>query len=72
MTIRQEMLTAAKRSANLLGESTSLVVSFVTGQLTAAGGFRGRDDSPDLYYTVFAIESLIALDAPLPRETIAP
>jgi len=72
MTIRQEMLTSAKRSANLLGESTSLVVSFLTDQLTADGGFRGRSDKPDLYYTLFAIESLIALEAPLPIETIAP
>lgn len=72
MTIRQEMLTAAKRSANLLGDSASLVVSFVSNQLTPAGGFRGRSDTPDLYYTLFAIESLIALDAPLPAETIAP
>ncbi|MBT3200853.1 MAG: terpene cyclase/mutase family protein [Phycisphaerales bacterium] len=72
MTIRQEMLKAAKRSANLLGESTRLVVSFLNEQLTPAGGFRGRSDTPDLYYTLFAIESLIALDAPLPTETIAP
>ncbi|MDP6544782.1 MAG: terpene cyclase/mutase family protein [Phycisphaerae bacterium] len=72
MTIRQEMLTSAKRSANLLGESTSLVVSFVRRQLTPAGGFRGRSEASDLYYTLFAIESLIALDAPLPTETIAP
>jgi prenyltransferase beta subunit len=72
MTIRQEMLKSAKRSANLLGESASLVVSFLTGRLTTAGGFCGRDDTPDLYYTLFAIESLIALDAPLPIETITP
>ncbi len=72
MTIRQEMLTAAKRSANLLGESASLVVSFVTAQLTPSGGFRGRCDTPDLYYTLFAIESLIALNAPLPIESISP
>ena len=72
MTIRQEMLKTAKRSANLLGESTSLVVGFLSGQLTPAGGFRGRDEAPDLYYSLFAIESLIALNAPLPTETIAP
>ena len=72
MTIRQEMLTAAKRSANLLGESASLVVSFVRSQLTEGGGFRGRSEAPDLYYSLFAIESLIALDADLPAETIGP
>jgi len=66
------MLTAAKRSANLLGESTSLVVSFLGDQLTPEGGFRGRCDSPDLYYSLFAIESLTALGAPLPLETLVP
>jgi len=69
MTIRQEMLTSAKRSANLLGESASLVVSFVRGQLTPAGGFRGRFRLPDLYYSLFALESLIALDADPPETT---
>ena len=72
MTIRQEMLTAAKRSANLLGESASLVVSFVRGQLTAGGGFRGRSDSPDLYYSLFALDTLIALDGAPATETIGP
>ena len=62
------MLTSAKRSANLLGESASLVVSFVRGQLTDAGGFRGRTPLPDLYYSLFALESLIALDAAGPTE----
>ena len=57
------MLTSAKRSANLLGESARLVVSFVRGQLTESGGFRGRSDRPDLYYSLFALECLIALDA---------
>jgi len=72
MTIRQEMLTAAKRSANLLGESASLVISFVRGQLTPAGGFRGRSDTPDLYYSLFALDTLIALESAPPVETIGP
>jgi len=71
MTIRQEMLKAAKRSANLLGESASLAVGFVTDRLTETGGFRGRSNSPDLYYTLFAVESLIALGAALPTDKLA-
>jgi len=62
------MLTSAKRSANLLGESASLVVSFVRGQLTKSGGFSGRSDTPDLYYSLFALDTLIALDAAGPDE----
>ncbi|MCP4374663.1 MAG: hypothetical protein GY794_00570 [bacterium] len=67
MTIRQEMLISAKRSVNLLGESSSLVVSFVKGQLTESGGFRGRSRQPDLYYSLFAIETLLALGSAIPE-----
>ena len=72
MTIRQEMLKAAKRATGPLGESASLAVNFVRRRLTPQGGFRGRSDTPDLYYTTFAVESLIALNAPVPTETLAP
>jgi len=66
------MLTAAQRSAIPLGESADLVVSFVNGQLTPAGGFRGRSEHGDLYYSVFALGSLAALHAEIPAGHLAP
>jgi len=54
------MLAAAARAGNLLGESADGVGTFVRSRLAADGGFRGRSDAADLYYTVFGIESLLA------------
>jgi len=45
----------------VLGESSELVAAFLRQQLTAAGGFSDRAGAPDLYYTVFGLEGLIAV-----------
>ncbi|KPK77357.1 MAG: hypothetical protein AMJ79_03530 [Phycisphaerae bacterium SM23_30] len=65
------MLQAARRAQNLLSDSRDLVVAFIRRQLREDGGFKGRSDNSDLYYTVFGIESLLALGADLPVENIA-
>lgn len=41
--------------------------AFVRSQQLADGGFRGRDDSSDLYYTSFALRNLALLDALTPE-----
>ena len=66
MTIGQEILTAAARAGNLLDESTDSVAAFIRSRLSGDGGFRGRGGASDLYYTVFGIESLLAVDAEVP------
>jgi geranylgeranyl transferase type-2 subunit beta len=40
--------------------------AFVRAQQVGDGGFRGRDDSSDLYYTSFALRNLALLDALAP------
>ncbi len=70
MTIRLEMHCAAGRAKNLLGDSTDKVIEFVCGQLNRDGGFKSRAGLSDLYYTVFGLEILEALDAEIPRELI--
>jgi prenyltransferase beta subunit len=64
------MLLAAGRAQNLLGDSRDLVVDFITGQLNPDGGFKGRGDSSDLYYSVFGIACLKALGADIQLESI--
>jgi len=61
------MLQVARMAPHLLRDSSDLVRDFLLGQLAASGGFRDRDDRPDLYYTVFGIDGLVALrvDPPL-------
>ena len=71
MTIRREMLQAARRAKNLLSDSRDLVVTFVRRQLRQDGGVTGRGEASDLYYTVFGMQSLLALGADLPVEAIA-
>jgi hypothetical protein len=71
MSFRLEMLQVARLAPKLLGESAELVTRFLLSRLSPEGGFLNREDRPDLYYTVFGIESLLAMQQPLPREVIA-
>lgn len=64
MSFRLEMLQVARLAPKLLGESSSLVAAFLKSRLDAGGGFLNRDDKPDLYYTVFGLEGLMALQEP--------
>lgn len=60
-SFRLEMLQVARLAPKLLGESAGLVASFVNSRVTESGGFAGRDGRPDLYYTVFGLETMLAL-----------
>lgn len=61
------MLQVARLSPRVLGESTGLVGTFLRQQLAPGGGFLDRSGQPDLYYTVFGLEGLIAIhDQPPP------
>jgi prenyltransferase beta subunit len=56
------MSETAGRSRQLLDpESVDQIASFVKDQMVEDGGFKGRTESSDLYYTLFGIECLQAL-----------
>lgn len=59
--IRLEMLQVARLAPRLLGESAGLVGDFLLSKQTPEGGFPDRAGRPDLYYTVFGIDGLTAL-----------
>jgi prenyltransferase beta subunit len=63
------MLQIARLSPKQLGDSAPLVEAFLRSQLDPSGGFRDRAGTPDLYYSVFGLEGLIALGAVVPAET---
>ena len=65
------MLQVARLAPKVLGEATELVGSFVLEHLNDDGGFRDRDGASDLYYSVFGLESLIALQRELPIDAVA-
>lgn len=65
ITLRREMLAAASRAVQLLGDSgRAAAAAFLRSQQNPDGGFRGRGEASDLYYTLFAAEGLIALGEP--------
>ena len=61
MSLRLEMLQVARLAPRLLGESAGLIRKFLVDQQNPDGGFKDRTGKSDLYYTVFALDSWIAL-----------
>ena len=66
------MLQVARLAPKQLGESHGLVAAFLRGCLNPDGGFRNRTGDSDLYYTVFGLEGLIALQEPVPADRVIP
>jgi len=58
------MLQVARLSPKLLGDSTDLILGFLKRE-QRDGAFLDRSGQPDLYYTVFGLECLRALSAPI-------
>ena len=63
------MLQLARRGALSLGEVLPSVRAFTESRLLQGAGL-DRDGRPDLYYTIFAIAALQAVDAPLPAPEV--
>jgi prenyltransferase beta subunit len=66
------MLQVARLAPNVLGEAADLVRQFLRSLQNPAGGFNDRAGNPDLYYTVFAVEGLIALRDDPPVDALLP
>jgi len=66
MSLRLEMLQVARLAPKLLAESAELVRQFLLEQQNEDGGFKDRVGKSDLYYTVFGVDSLLALQV-VPR-----
>jgi hypothetical protein len=61
------MIRTASRSSLLLHEEgRNAILQFLQTQRNPDGGFRGRTPASDLYYTVFGLSCLLALNNPLP------
>jgi prenyltransferase beta subunit len=65
------MLQVARLAPKLLGESSALVKYFLLRQQNEDGGFKDRNGTSDLYYTVFGLDGLIALQADLESDAEA-
>ncbi len=69
-SLRLEMLQVARLAPKMLGDSADLVRAFFARQLSEKGGGRDRDGRPDLYYTIFALAGLQAMQADVPAEGV--
>ncbi|RYD73636.1 MAG: hypothetical protein EOP84_21205, partial [Verrucomicrobiaceae bacterium] len=70
MSLRLEMLQVARLAPRMLGDSADLVREFLLKQIHPSGAGVDRDGNPDLYYTIFAIAGLQALQAEWPVERV--
>ena len=71
MSIRLEMLQVARLAPKILGaDATALVADFLRAQQNPDGGFRDRKGASDLYYTVFGLDALNALQHPFDAERL--
>lgn len=70
MSLRLEMLRAAEKAPEALGDSTPLVVNFLRSQISPQGAGIDRAGQPDLYYTIFALAGLQALRAEIPLDRV--
>lgn len=70
MSLRLEMIQVARLAPKLLGDSSELVEAFLRSQQNNDGGFSDRDGRSDLYYTVFGLDSLIALNAGIDEDRL--
>lgn len=59
------MLQVARLAPNILGKACSPITEFLQAHFNSDGGAKDRAGNSDLYYTVFALEGLLALRAPV-------
>src|SRR5262245_33070121 len=65
------MLQVARLAPKQLGESRDLVASFLRSHTNPDGAFQNRAGASDLYYTVFGLDALIALQEDVPVDRTA-
>jgi prenyltransferase beta subunit len=70
MSLRLQMLQVARLAPAVLGDSAKLVRGFFLRQFTPDGGGCDREGRADLYYTIFALAGLQALEGDLPTDEI--
>jgi hypothetical protein len=64
------MLQVARLARTLLHEAAAPVADYLRGQFNPDGGVRDRSGASDLYYTVFGLEGLAALQAEMPVDGV--
>ncbi len=72
LSVSRDMLAAAHTVLPYLGSRRDRIVRYLHGQWSPDGGCMDRGGTSDLYYTVFGIDALLALDEVLPLNALLP
>ncbi len=72
MSLRLEMLQVSRLATRQLDDASELVVDYALSQQHPSGGFCDRSGQPDLYYSVFGLATLRALQHELPVADMRP
>ena len=72
MSLRLQMVQIARVAQKALGDSAGLVRDFLLRQITPEGGGADRAGRADLYYTIFVLAGLEALQAEIPKARMEP
>lgn len=70
MSLRLQLLQVARLAPRLLGDSANLIRAWLRSQLSTEGAGCDRDGRADLYYTIFVLAGLQALDVDFPRDQV--
>ena len=68
---KNKLIYLAKKSLKVLNkESIALISNFILSKFNDDGGFRGKSEKSDLYYTLFGLETMKILGIKIPGEKI--
>jgi len=70
-TIRQDMIEALGRGLRAAGPDKEKMLSYLGSLQNPDGGFRGRSNASDLYYSVFATEPLLTAGSGCDQSALA-
>jgi len=71
VSLKSELLRAARRGRDLRPDAAARALAFLRRQAHLQGGWCDRSGQADLYYTVFALMGLAALEAEIPADAVA-
>ena len=71
MSLKSELLQAARRAQGLRPDAAARALAFLRRQAHPEGGWCDRAGQADLYYTVFALMGLAALETKIPAGPVA-
>jgi hypothetical protein len=71
VSLRRQLIEAARLAAGVLADSAGLTRDFYSRSFLPSGGAANRSGAPDLYYTTFALAGAEAMEVRAPVDALA-